>query len=552
MTAKFDRMGNFGRWGTNRYITHDDFKENNVLDQFLKGWSDVKTAKETVWQQYSGFKQYRFDETWNAREFLSSLNELRRKNVLWLRLDARNLGSAIGRKVVDVVFTDPPYRGEVECIQYFELSTFYTGWLSLDEDLRKRYGDFVWWQNEITENERQGKDMSVYYRLLANSFSATDSITKQGAVWLITYHSPSEEVWEGVRHVLFESTGLKPPTYEQVVTHRIRAKGVGSFNVTRFGSVGEDAYIVLKKKIGPLKEPAIRRALNEAEFLMLILKKMRRQIIQNSGIVDWGLFQEHYPAVVLRHGDLFSDTKSYKDFFESITIPLAGDARIFDRDKIGDELYRAIYGGITATRYLRRALEICGQARKEISRSEMEYKILPKIDGRISNKSRTRMLKQLFDYDPIGNKYLYRGPKTRTLEKWMPKPRRKVVLAPPMPQELALKIVEAGRKYGGHVVKEVREDFHLIVEAAGRKYRVNINDEGGVRRFGAGASNQEKKDQVIVFVYHGLRPDQLTNLAVLVKPSSLVAVPYTEYQKAIDAFRKYDPMEDLEHMIVKA
>ena len=552
MTAKFDRMGNFGRWGTNRYITHDDFKENNVLDQLLKGWLDVRVAKGAIgWQLNSTLEQYTFDETWDAREFLMSLNQPRINNVLFLRRDARDLGSVIGRKVVDVVFTDPPYRGEVECIQYFELSTVYTGWLSLDEALLARYGDFQWWQNEITENEKQDKDMSSYYKLLGESFLSTDAITKQGAIWLLTYHSPSKEVWEGVRHVLFESTGLRPPTYEQVVTHKIRAKGIGSFNVTRFGSVGEDAYIVLRKEEALQKTLAPKRV-NEQEFLTFILRKMRKDIVRNGGITDWATFQEHYPAVVLRHGDLFDDSKSYKDFFESVTIQLAGEARIFDRDKIGEDLYRAIYGGVTAKRYLRRALEVCGQARKEISRSEMEYKILPKIDGRISNKTRTIMLKQLFDYDPIGNKYLYKGRKVRTLEKWMPKPRRRVVSAPPMPQELALKIVEAARKYGGHIVKEVHEDFHIIVEAAGRKYGVNINDEGGIRRFGAGGSEQEKRDRITVFVYHGLRHDQLTGLASLVKPSPLVAVPYGDYQKVVGAFRKYDPMEAFEHMVVKA
>jgi len=161
------------------------------------------------------------------------------------------------------------------------------------------------------------------------------------------------------------TAGLRPPTYEQVVTGKIRAKRIGSFNVTRFGSVGEDAYIVLRKEEALQKALAPKRV-NEQEFLSFILRKMRKDIVGNGGITDWATFQAQYPTVALKHGDLFDDSKSYKDFFESVTIQLAGEARIFDRDKIGGDLYRAVYGGMTAKRYLRRALEVCGQTHKHV------------------------------------------------------------------------------------------------------------------------------------------------------------------------------------------
>jgi len=543
MTAKFDRLGNFGRWGTNRYITHDDFKENNVLEQLLKGWSEIKSVKEALWQQNSTLQQYKFDECWDAREFLLNLPVDNKKNVLWLRSDAGNLNALLGRKIVDVIFTDPPYRGEVESIQYFELSTFYTSWLSLDSDWKNRYGDFSWWREEAIENEKQGKNIGVYYEHLENSFASVDDVAKGNAVWIVTYHSPSKEVWEGVRHALIISTGLKPPTYEEVVTHKIRAKGKGSFNVTRYGSVGEDAYIVLTK--GRVRETEIPKKLTEQEFLGLLLKKMRKDIVKNGGLVDWTLFLEHYPAIVLKHGGPFSDSKSYKDFFENVTVELTAEARIFDRDKIGDVLFHSIYGGITASRLLRKSLEICGQNRKEIPRSEMEYKILQKIDGRISHKTRTALLKQLFDYDPIGNKYVYKGRKIKTLERWIPTPEKKIPIAVPMPQELLMKIATEAKKYGGHGVKELRDYFQLAVDAGHKRFRININDEAGVRRFGAGASEDEKEGLIIVFLYHGLNFRQLTTLSDLIKPALLVAVPYPQYQKVIDAFRKYDPMEIL-------
>lgn len=552
MAAKFDRQGNFGRWATGYYASLDDFKENNVLSQMLNGWREIKIAKESVWQRTSDLQKCVFDETWDPREFLNSLNRKAECNVLWLKVDARTLDAYIGRKIVDVVFTDPPYRGEAESVQYFELTSFYASWLLMDENWKSRYGDMNWWKNEVIENEEQGKDMNSYYGMLRECFASANKIVKDLGTWIITYHSPNKEVWEGVRNVLIDSTGLRPPTYEQVQTHQIRAKGVGTFYVTRFASIGEDAYIVLKKEEGTPWLPAAEAGkLSEREFLELILKKMRREIVNNHGVTDWVAFQSHYPGVVLKHGNLFSDTKSYKDFFESVTIPLAGNARMFNRDKIGEDLYKAVYHKISPTTLLTRALSLCGEGRKEISRAEMEYKILPNIDGRVSNKTRARIVKRLFDYDPIGNKYVFKGRRTRTLEKWIPKPKRKIAAAPPMPEELSIKIVEAAKKYGGHTVKELRGDFQIVVEAARKKFLININDEGGVRRFGAGTSEQEKKSQIVVFLYYELNADQLATIATIVKPAILIAVPYAQYHHVVDALRKYDPIEELTSFEVK-
>jgi len=549
MGAKFDRLGNYGRWATGYYASLDDFKENNVLNQLLSGWRDIKAAKEAIWQQNSGVEKYVFDETWDVKEFLESLNDENKKNVLWLRMDARKLGDCIGRKIVDVVFTDPPYRGEVESVQYFELTSFYAGWLSQDKDWAARYGDFNWWKDEVIENEEQGKDMLSYYSLLRQSFASADAIVKGGATWIITYHSPNREVWEGVRNVLITSTGLKPPTYEQVQTHKIRAKGVGTFYVTRFGSIGEDAYIVLNKQKGVVPKPKAK--LTEPDFLELILKKMKKELIHNRGVADWEAFQAHFPAVILKHGDLFSDTKSYKDLFENVTISLAGNARIFDRDKIGENLYRAVYGRIAPKALLTRALSICGEGRREISRAEMEYKILPKMNGRISNKTRTLMVKQLFAYDPIGNKYVYKGRRAKTLERWFPQTDKTATKPLLVPQEVVLKIEEAARKYGGHTVRELQHNFQLMIEVRGKKYLINVNDEPGVRRFGAGSLAEEKKDTDVLFLYYQQTQNQLSALANVAIPARLIAVPYTEYQRVVEAFRKYNPDEKLTDFIVK-
>jgi len=550
MTAKFDRLGNYGRWATGYYASLDDFKENNVLNQLVKGWAEIKKVKEFVWESFnSNLKNIHLDETWDVNEFLRYLNEPNTKNVLWLRADARKLDLIIRRQVIDIVFTDPPYRSQQFSVQYYELTAFYIGWLSLDKQWKARYGDLDWWRNEIIENSMQRKDLDFYIDSLGEAFLSINKVVKRNAVWIITYHSISKDVWNGLKDI-FESIALKVPTFEEIKTHKIRAKGKGSYYVTRFGSIGEDSYIVLSREEVPKETLRPLKQLDLRDFLKIVFQKMKEETVKNEGIITWEMFVRCYPDVVLKYGGPYGETRSYKELFEGITIELADGLRILDRDKVGDELYQEVYYSVSPEKLVRKTLMLLGKARKKIPRTELDLKILPKINGRVDDKVRVKVLKDLFEYDIIGNAYIFKSV-SETLEKYLPK-KGKVEISPlPMPAELVLMIKENAIKYGAHKVKELMGDFSLSVITPKITYLLNLNDAAGIRRFAMGSPESEKREKAVVFLHHGAKQKNLQSLAKLLKPSVLVAMPYEKWKDLANAFREYDPMERLKIYIIE-
>jgi len=553
MSAKFDRLGNYGRWATGYYASLDDFKENNVIDQMTKGWGDMKRIKDTIWTSFnSKLGSISYDETWDVDEFLEHVNEPKVKNVLWLKEDARRLDSVIKRRIVDVVFTDPPYRGGEFAVQYYELTAFYVGWLELDQYWKRRYGDLSWWREEIIENIMQNKDLDHYIEMLSAAFVSVNEVVKRDAVWILTYHSVNKDVWEGLKKVL-EKISLKIPTFEDVKTHQIRAKGKGSYYVSRYGSVRGDAYIVLTKEQLEGKETLqpIKR-LSQEEFLRLVFEKMKGDIVKETGMVTWDLFTKHFPDVVIKYGGPYGETRSYKELFHNITIELAGDLRMLDRDKVGDALYDFVYKGVQPEALLRRALCLYGAQRKEIPRTELDLKVLPKINGRIDNVSRIKMIKELFKYDPIGNKYIFTGPavKVERMEKYLEKGPEKAVSALPMPPELVLKISENADSYGGHKVKQMTGDVSCVITSSKNVFFINVNDDAGVRRFASGTPEKDKAGKVVVFVYSSEKENKLKAIARQLMPAGLVAVPYDRWKQLVEAFREYDPLKVLKDFLI--
>jgi len=552
MDAKFDRKGPLDGWATGYYASLDDFKENNILVQLFKGWNEIKKLKEWLVKFFnSKLSSITYDETWDPKEFLNHINEPGKKNILWLRKDAKDIDSIINRRVVDVIFTDPPYRGEAFSVQYFELTSFFVAWLVLDKRWKQKYGDLEWWKDEIIDNKSQGKDVKKYLDMLKKAFLAIDNITKRDAIWIITYHSPSKNVWEGIKGIL-EECSLKLPPYEKVMTQKIGTLSGGSFYIRKYGSVGEDAYIVLSKEERIVKETIEPvKKLSKEEFLKLVLEKMKKEIVKEGGIVTWSMFLKNYPDIVLRYGGPYGESESYKDLFEDVTIELADDLRILDRDKIGDELFKMIYYSIDENLLIRKILVLYGSKRKEIPRSELDFKILPKINGRIDDFTKVKILKEIFYYLPIENKYIFK-PQAKTLKEFLLKAEiKEIEKALPMPPELIFKIKEISKRHGGHIVKELSENFSLAVFTSNYQYLININDEAGIRRFIMSSKEKERIDKVIVYVNYATKESSLHTLAKQLFPAIFIVIPYEKYNDIIEAFKKYDPLENLKKYIVR-
>jgi len=554
MLAKFDRMGNYGRWASGYYQALDDFKENNPLTQYTEGWQEVKKAKEWIWKIYKE-GLYKLEETFNVREFLNTLNQPEGKNVLWLKVDAKKIGNVIERKVVDIVFTDPPYKGAEEANQYYELSYYYTQILGLDFQWRSRYDATEWWSDEIIVNPKQGKDLDKYYRDLEAALKSLDKIVKDSAVWIITYHSPNKDVWEYVRKALL-SIGLIPPTFDKIKVNPIRKRGKGTFFVERYGSIGRDAYIVLYKQVGKTKPS---RRISTKEFLEKTFTALKERIKENHGFISWDDFAAVYPDIVLKYGGPFDTREDYKELFLKSTFGLDEDFRILDRDLIGEDLYKEIYKDIDVKSLLKEFLKHYAEKNNGvISRDIVELVILAKIDTNISEKDKNAILSELFDYDPISNVYRIKKSKhipilTFSKGKLKGKPKPQYM---PLPYELASSIIEAARYYGGHKVKhaykrsgdEVVKISDVIVEVNGTVYYIIINDPKTAIKLLNKISGQvgvDREKTVVLYIYYGSVPEDVKSYRDSIRPAKMLVVPYEKYECAIDAFKSYNPCEVL-------
>ena len=382
MLPKFDRAGDYGRWASGYYQVLDDFKENNVLLQLEEGFSEVIKSKRIIWSHFnSNLINMFYDETWDPEEFLSYIADETRKNVLWLRKDARELDKIFhNRRIVGVVFTDPPYKGKDESVQYFEVCTLYVSILSLDQEWAKRYGTNDWWQKEVIDNDRQGKTFETYIDALAECLSSVNRIVKESGIWIVTYHSPSPEVWDSIRHV-FRRIGLNIPPYQEIQSHAVR-RGQTMYT-ERYGTIGKDAYIVLSRDREGIAPP---KRITEKEFMTLTFKALKKELQGNGGIVTWDAFGRIVGEILMKYGAPVERSSDIREIFDKYTIELAPGYRIFDRDALGDELWNEVYHNIPIKTLLLKCLTLYGESKQRIPREEIIYRLLPKLNGRVKSE----------------------------------------------------------------------------------------------------------------------------------------------------------------------
>ena len=486
-----------------------------------------------------------YDETWDPEEFLSYIADETRKNVLWLRKDARELNEIFhNRRIVDVVFTDPPYKGKDESVQYFEVCTLYVSILSLDQEWAKRYGTNDWWQKEVIENDRQGKTFETYIDALAECLSSVNRIVKESGIWIVTYHSPSPEVWDSIRHV-FRRIGLNIPPYQEIQSHAVR-RGQTMYT-ERYGTIGKDAYIVLSRDregIAPSKR------ITDKEFMALAFKALRKELQEKDGIVTWDAFGKVVGEILMRYGAPVERSSDIREIFDKYTIELAPGYRIFDRDAMGDELWNEVYHNIPIETLLLKCLTLYGESKQRIPREEIIYRLLPKLNGRVKTELLQEIISKIFVYDPVNNSYVFQ-PRQKTLDRELTtRPSRKLVL-PKTPEEIIEELRRTASYYGHQVIKTYKlTDISVRIPQSNRVAHVFIRDEARVRRASAW-TDQEKRQSTIVFLYYGLSPERLKNLQKLLSPATLIAVPYPKWAEIVKAFRDPDPEKYLEEYEVR-
>ncbi|MBN2150617.1 MAG: hypothetical protein JW839_04125 [Candidatus Lokiarchaeota archaeon] len=120
--------------------------------------------------------------------------------------DARSL-SGIPDASVDYIFTDPPYG---DSIQYAELAAFFLAWQhprDLQDVLRDAF------ENEMTINQGQGKDLAAYKGMLRLALGECFRVLKPGRYMTLTFHDTDSRV----RGMLYETMQDAGFSYRQTV-----------------------------------------------------------------------------------------------------------------------------------------------------------------------------------------------------------------------------------------------------------------------------------------------------------------------------------------------
>jgi hypothetical protein len=208
-------------WPVHRYWIPPVYMESNVWMLFessvlgkqglIRGIEDA-SGQITSWKKASDFRE--------LKDGASLLVET---------TSALELTKHVPPDSVDYIFTDPPYGG---AIQYFELSTLWAAWLSMDLD----YAD------EITINSQQNKDFDYYHKMLKSAFREMYLVLKRGRYLTVTFHSTEIAVWNSIiKAVVLSGFDLEKIIYQPPA--RASAKGL----LQPYGSAVGDYYIRFRK-----------------------------------------------------------------------------------------------------------------------------------------------------------------------------------------------------------------------------------------------------------------------------------------------------------------
>jgi len=185
---------------------------------------------------------------------------------------------------VDFIFTDPPYG---KSLQYYELDFFRNAWLFPKE--------IDWWKEEIVINEKQEKDVNIYYSLLKNSFENTWKVLKPDHYMVVTFHSSFIEVYNTVIRAA-HSAGFD---LEKII-YQPPAVRSAKQSLHPYTSAVGDYYIQFRKGSDENREKKrkLRILRDEDVFERIVLLNIRRIIAERGEPTDYTtILKEIYPPL---------------------------------------------------------------------------------------------------------------------------------------------------------------------------------------------------------------------------------------------------------------
>ena len=176
--------------------------------------------------------------------------------------------SNIKENVIDYIFTDPPFGGN---LNYSELSFLWEAWLKV----------FTNQKTEAIINAVQGKGLLEYQSLMTQCFTECYRVLKPGRWMTVVFHNSRNSVWNAIQESLQRSGFI-------IADVRTLDKQQGSFKqVTTTSAVKQDLVISAYKP----KE------------------SFKREFFSNAGNEEtaWGFVRQHLerlPVVVVKNGKI--------------------------------------------------------------------------------------------------------------------------------------------------------------------------------------------------------------------------------------------------------
>lgn len=226
-------------------------------------WHPLKHFEINVWNTFENRYKKTLRGKKHSNKVMGNCNEQKtydelanRSGFLLLNQTSTELYN-IPDNTVDYVFTDPPYGG---VIQYFELSTIWTSWLGFNPE----------YENEITINKNQHKDLKKYKEMLKKTFKETYRVLKPNKWLTVTFHSNDKKVWNSIISAILENGfELEKIIYQQPL--RASSKAL----IQPFGSAVGDYYIRFRKS----KTLNYRKSsINETKYEKIVVESIKKII----------------------------------------------------------------------------------------------------------------------------------------------------------------------------------------------------------------------------------------------------------------------------------
>ncbi|MBN1692029.1 MAG: hypothetical protein JW845_00560 [Dehalococcoidales bacterium] len=208
-------------------------------------------------------------------------------NILIITANSLDFMKEIPKKMIDYIFTDPPYDSS---IQYGELLFLWTAWFGNSKGYIESLG------NEVIHNERQGKDFDVYYRMLSTAFKEMYDVLRDDHYLTVTFHNPATRV----RNSTIRAGNFAGFDFEKIHWQELARPSAKSL-LQPFGSANGDFYLRFHKPLVG-KEAVSPKEIDETRFENIVVETTKQLLAERGEETPYTIIINYIDPVLAKHG----------------------------------------------------------------------------------------------------------------------------------------------------------------------------------------------------------------------------------------------------------